>query len=68
VETPSAFLLRVAGGVSEAVPEAFELYDLFSALEYLLAYHRVRSRTSLIAGTNGHSGGIVPWWRRLLSA
>ncbi len=26
-----------------------------------LAYHRVRSRGSLIKGTNGHSNGIVPW-------
>ncbi|MCP9473130.1 MAG: ribonucleoside-diphosphate reductase subunit alpha [Nitrospira sp.] len=30
-----------------------------------LAYHRVRSRGSLIAGTNGHSNGIVPWLRTL---
>src|SRR6476620_3969973 len=26
-----------------------------------IAYHRVRSRGSLIRGTNGHSNGIVPW-------
>ncbi|MGE3671408.1 MAG: ribonucleotide reductase N-terminal alpha domain-containing protein, partial [Polyangiaceae bacterium] len=26
-----------------------------------LAYHRVRSRGSLIESTNGHSNGIVPW-------
>ena len=30
-----------------------------------LAYHRVRSRGSLIAGTNGHSSGIVPWLKTL---
>lgn len=30
-----------------------------------LAYHRVRSRGSLIAGTNGHSNGVVPWLRTL---
>jgi len=30
-----------------------------------LAYHRVRSRGSLIAGTNGHSNGIVPWLKTL---
>ncbi|MCP9468624.1 MAG: ribonucleoside-diphosphate reductase subunit alpha [Nitrospira sp.] len=30
-----------------------------------LAYHRIRSRGSLIAGTNGHSNGIVPWLRTL---
>ena len=97
------------------MPEALELYRLFSSLEYLpssptlfnagtrheqlsscflldspddnleniyqrytdvamlskfsggigLAYHRVRSRGSLIAGTNGHSNGIVPWLKTL---
>jgi ribonucleoside-diphosphate reductase alpha chain len=30
-----------------------------------LAYHRVRSRGSLIAGTNGHSNGILPWLKTL---
>jgi len=30
-----------------------------------LAYHRVRSRGSLIESTNGHSNGIVPWLRTL---
>ncbi|MCW5893454.1 MAG: ribonucleoside-diphosphate reductase subunit alpha [bacterium] len=30
-----------------------------------LAYHRVRSRGSLIESTNGHSSGIVPWLRTL---
>ena len=30
-----------------------------------LAYSRVRSRGSLIAGTNGHSNGIVPWLKTL---
>jgi ribonucleoside-diphosphate reductase alpha chain len=30
-----------------------------------IAYHRVRSRGSLIAGTNGHSNGIVPWLKTL---
>lgn len=30
-----------------------------------LAYHRVRSRGSLIEGTNGRSNGIVPWLRTL---
>ena len=98
------------------MPEALELYRLFSSLEYLpeladavqrrhapraalellparlarrttceaiyerytdvallskfsggigLAYHRVRSRGSLIEGTNGHSNGIVPWLKTL---
>lgn len=30
-----------------------------------LAYHRVRARGSLIASTNGHSNGIVPWLKTL---
>jgi ribonucleoside-diphosphate reductase alpha chain len=30
-----------------------------------LAYSRVRSRGSLIAGTNGHSNGILPWLKTL---
>ncbi len=30
-----------------------------------LAYHRVRSRGSLIRGTNGLSNGIVPWLKTL---
>jgi ribonucleoside-diphosphate reductase alpha chain len=115
LETPQQFFLRVACALSESVPEALELYDLFSRLEYLpssptlfnagtrreqlsscflldspndhletiyqryadvaqlskfsggigLAYHRVRSRGSLIESTNGHSNGIVPWLKTL---
>jgi ribonucleoside-diphosphate reductase alpha chain len=30
-----------------------------------ISWTRVRSRGSLIRGTNGHSGGIVPWLRTL---
>lgn len=30
-----------------------------------LAYHRVRSRGSLIESTNGHSNGIIPWLNTL---
>jgi ribonucleoside-diphosphate reductase alpha chain len=30
-----------------------------------LAYHRIRSRGSLIEATNGHSNGIVPWLKTL---
>jgi ribonucleoside-diphosphate reductase alpha chain len=33
-----------------------------------LAYHRVRSRGSLIRATNGHSNGIVPWLKTLDSS
>ncbi len=33
-----------------------------------VAYHRIRSRGSLIKGTNGHSNGIVPWLKTLDSS
>ncbi len=33
-----------------------------------VAYHRVRSRGSLIRATNGHSNGIVPWLKTLDSS
>ena len=33
-----------------------------------MAYHRVRSRGSLIRGTNGESNGIVPWLKTLDSS
>ena len=33
-----------------------------------LAYHRIRSRGSLIESTNGHSNGIVPWLKTLDSS
>jgi ribonucleoside-diphosphate reductase alpha chain len=115
LETPQQFFMRVACALSETVPEAIELYNLFSSLEYLpssptlfnagtrheqlsscflldspkdelesiyksytdvallskfsggigIAYHRVRSRGALIASTNGHSNGIVPWLKTL---
>jgi len=115
IETPQHFFLRIACALSGNIPEALELYRLFSSLEYLpssptlfnsgtrheqlsscflldspddhletiyqrytdvallskfsggigLAYHRVRSRGSLIESTNGHSNGIVPWLKTL---
>jgi ribonucleoside-diphosphate reductase alpha chain len=115
IETPQQLFLRLACALSENVPDALELYDLFSRLEYLpssptifnsgtrheqlsscflldspddhlesiyqrytdvallskfsggigLAYHRVRSRGSLIESTNGHSSGITPWLKTL---
>lgn len=33
-----------------------------------VAYHRVRTKGSLIRGTNGHSNGIVPWLKTLDSS
>jgi ribonucleoside-diphosphate reductase alpha chain len=115
LETPQQFFLRIACSLSETVPQALELYRLFSNLEYMpssptlfnagtrheqlsscflldspddhlehiyqrytdvamlskfsggigLAYHRVRSRGSLIESTNGLSSGIVPWLKTL---
>lgn len=115
IETPQQFFMRIACALSESVPDALELYQLLSALEYLpssptlfnagtrheqlsscflldspddhleniyqrytdvallskfsggigLAYHRVRSRGSLIESTNGHASGIVPWLKTL---
>lgn len=115
LETPQQFFMRIACALTENVPDALELYALFSKLEYLpssptlfnsgtrheqlsscflldspgddleeiyekykdiallskfsggigLAYHRVRSRGSLIESTNGHSNGIVPWLKTL---
>jgi len=115
IETPQQFFLRIACALSESVPDALELYTLFSSLDYIpssptlfnagtrheqlsscflldspddhletiykrytdiallskfsggigLAYHRVRSRGSLIESTNGHSNGIVPWLKTL---
>lgn len=49
------------------------IYDRYSDVAKLskfsggigLAYHRVRSRGSLIESTNGHSNGIVPWLKTL---
>ena len=115
IETPQQFFLRIACALSESVPDALELYTLFSSLDYIpssptlfnagtrheqlsscflldspddhletiykrytdiallskfsggigLAYHRVRSRGSLIESTNGLSNGIVPWLKTL---
>jgi ribonucleoside-diphosphate reductase alpha chain len=53
--------------------ELRSIYDRYTDVAMLskfaggigLAFHRVRSRGSLIRGTNGHSNGIVPWLRTL---
>ena len=115
IETPQQFFLRISCALATSVPEALELYELLSCLDYLpssptlfnagtsyeqlsscflldspkdeltdiyrgysdiaqlskfsggigLAFHRVRSRGSLIKSTNGHSNGIVPWLKTL---
>jgi len=35
IETPQQFFLRIACALSRSVPEALELYDLYSSLDYL---------------------------------
>src|SRR3989344_1774058 len=52
------------------------IYDRYTDIALLskfaggigLAYHRIRSRGSLIKGTNGHSNGIIPWLKTLDSS
>jgi ribonucleoside-diphosphate reductase alpha chain len=52
------------------------IYDRYTDIAMLskfaggigVAFSRVRSRGSLIRGTNGHSNGIVPWLRTLDSS
>lgn len=52
------------------------IYDKYTDIALLskfaggigVAYHRVRSRGSLIKGTNGHSNGIIPWLKTLDSS
>lgn len=56
--------------------ELESIYDRYKEVAMLskfaggigLAYHRVRSRGSLIRGTNGRSNGIVPWLKTLDSS
>ena len=52
------------------------IYDRYTDIALLskfaggigVAYHRVRSRGSLIKGTNGHSNGIIPWLKTMDSS
>ncbi|KYG61199.1 ribonucleoside-diphosphate reductase [Bdellovibrio bacteriovorus] len=52
------------------------IYDKYSDIALLskfaggigVAYSRVRSRGSLIKGTNGHSNGIIPWLKTMDSS
>src|SRR5690606_29377174 len=63
----SCFLLDSPEDALEAI------YDRYADVAKLsrfsggigLAYHRVRSRGSLIQSTNGHSNGIIPWLKTL---
>ncbi|WP_243042112.1 ribonucleoside-diphosphate reductase subunit alpha [Dyella sedimenti] len=63
----SCFLLD---SPSDSLESIYEKYGDVAKLSKFaggigLAYSRVRSRGSLIRGTNGHSNGLVPWLKTL---
>src|SRR6266446_6873229 len=63
----SCYLLDSPVDNLEAIYEKYKDVALLSKFAggIGLAYHRVRSRGSLIRATNGHSKGIVPWLKTL---
>jgi ribonucleoside-diphosphate reductase alpha chain len=63
----SCFLLDSPADHLEAIYQRYTDVALLSKFSggIGLAYHRVRSRGSLIESTNGHASGIVPWLRTL---
>lgn len=63
----SCFLLDSPEDRLEAIYQRYTDVALLSKFSggIGLAFHRVRSRGSLIRSTNGHSNGIVPWLRTL---
>src|SRR5579859_485300 len=66
----SCYLLDSPADNLEAIYEKYKDVALLSKFAggIGLAYHRVRSRGSLIRATNGHSKGIVPWLKTLDSS
>jgi ribonucleoside-diphosphate reductase alpha chain len=66
----SCYLLDSPGDTLEAIYGKYTDVALLSKFAggIGLAYHRIRSRGSLIRGTNGHSNGIVPWLKTLDSS
>jgi ribonucleoside-diphosphate reductase alpha chain len=66
----SCYLLDSPADNLEAIYEKYRDVALLSKFAggIGLAYHRVRSRGSLIRATNGHSNGIVPWLKTLDSS
>ena len=66
----SCYLLDSPPDNLEAIYEKYKDVALLSKFAggIGLAYHRVRSRGSLIRATNGHSKGIVPWLKTLDSS
>ncbi len=70
LQMSSCYLLDSPADNLEAIYEKYKDVALLSKFAggIGLAYHRVRSRGSLIRGTNGHSKGIVPWLKTLDSS
>ncbi len=66
----SCFLLDSPGDNLESIYDRYKDVALLSKFAggVGLAYHRIRSRGSLIRGTNGQSNGIVPWLKTLDSS
>ena len=66
----SCYLLDSPADNLEAIYDKYKDVALLSKFAggIGLAYHRVRSRGSLIRATNGHSKGIVPWLKTLDSS
>ena len=66
----SCYLVDSPADNLEAIYEKYKDVALLSKFAggIGLAYHRVRSRGSLIRATNGHSKGIVPWLKTLDSS
>ncbi len=66
----SCYLLDSPADNLESIYERYKDVALLSKFAggIGLAYHRVRSRGSLIRATNGHSKGIVPWLKTLDSS
>lgn len=66
----SCYLLDSPADNLEAIYDKYRDVALLSKFSggIGLAYHRVRSRGSLIRATNGHSNGIVPWLKTLDSS
>jgi ribonucleoside-diphosphate reductase alpha chain len=66
----SCYLLDSPADNLEAIYEKYKDVALLSKFAggIGLAFHRVRSRGSLIRATNGHSKGIVPWLKTLDSS
>src|SRR5713226_7666025 len=66
----SCYLLDSPADNLEAIYEKYKDVAMLSKFAggIGLAFHRVRSRGSLIRATNGHSKGIVPWLKTLDSS